>query len=50
MLTQELPFEVEAAPEPEPAEEEPVVEPEKVPTVIKKLRTWLDNLMKDVTE
>ena len=50
VLTQELPFEVEAAPEPEPAEEAPVVEPEKVPTVIKKLRTWLDNLMKDVTE
>ena len=50
VLTQEPPFEVEAAPEPEPAEEAPVVEPEKVPTVIKKLRTWLDNLMKDVTE
>ena len=59
VLTQELPFEVEPAKEPEPAVEEPVVEeePEPVeetkpepeqPTMVSKWRRWLDNLVKEV--
>ena len=53
---QELPFEVDPAPEPEPAilepEQEPEQEPkeEKEPTILDKWKHWLNNLMKDVTE
>ena len=43
-IIQELPFEVEAAPAPEP---EPVKER---PTTLDKWKNWLNNLMKDVTE
>ena len=66
VLTQELPFEVEAAPEPEPvvATERTAVEsatpkttdetsdtPEPKPaTIIDKWKRWLNDLMKDVTE
>ena len=48
---QELPFEVEPAKEPEPAvisEPEPEEEEEeKEPTALDKLKTWLNNFMKD---
>ncbi len=52
VITQELPFEVEPAPEPEPAKPEPVVEPEppiveeppKIKTAIDKLKDWLNRL------
>lgn len=52
VITQELPFEVEPAPEPEPAKPEPVVEPEppiveeppKLKTAIDKLKDWLNRL------
>ena len=52
VITQELPFEVEPAVEPEPAvipepEEE---EEEREPTALDKLKTWLNNFMKDVTD
>ena len=59
VLEPELPFVVTPAKEPEPAVElqspvtEPVEEPEEEPkplTIIEKWRTWLNNLMKDVTE
>jgi len=64
VITQELPFEVQPAPMPEPAtpeppaeepaeeeqEEEPVVEEPKEPTIIEKWKQWLNNLMRDVTE
>ncbi len=48
----ELDFEVEPAPEPEPAIPEPVQEPEeeKEPTALDKLKIWLNNVMKSVTE
>lgn len=41
-IIQELPFEVEAAPAPEPVKERP--------TILDKWKNWLNNLMKDVTE
>ena len=52
VITQpELEFKVEPAPEPEPA---PVPEPEPIddeePTMLRKWRQWLKDLMKDVTE
>ena len=66
VLTQELPFEVEAAPEPEPVvvTEKTAVEPAtpkttdetsdtpepKPATIIDKWKRWLNDLMKDVTE
>ena len=53
-IVQELPFEVDSAPDPEPAE---VTDPEpeedeedKEPTALDRLKNWLNNLMKDVTE
>ena len=53
-IVQELPFEVDSAPDPEPAE---VTDPEpeededdKEPTALDRLKSWLNNLMKDVTE
>lgn len=53
----ELDFEVEPAPEPEPAvisEPDPTPEPEheeeKEPTALDKLKIWLNNVMKSVTE
>lgn len=60
VITQELPFAVEPAPEPEPAEvvpEQPVIEKkeeeleEEIPvesSTVKRLKSWLSNLMKDV--
>lgn len=58
VITQELPFVVEPAEEPEPAKEteheeapDPEVEEEpEEPTILSKWKTWLNNLMKDVTE
>ena len=61
VLVQELPFEVEPAPEPEPVVEEPKMEevPEyesvKEPVItesptVSRWKTWLNNIMKDVTE
>lgn len=61
VLVQELPFEVEPSPEPEPAVEEPKMEevPEyesvKEPVItesptVSRWKTWLNNIMKDVTE
>ena len=56
VITQELPFEVEPAKEPEPAvvpEPEPEPEPEEVtnePTMVNKWRSWLNTIVKDVTE
>ena len=59
VLSQELPFEVEPAKEPEPAVEvQPVVvehvaetvEEPKQPTVLEKWKRWLRSVMKDVTE
>ncbi len=60
VINQELPFEVEQAEEPEPAQEpEPVKEQEPVdetpeepagPTALDKLRQWLNNVVKAVTE
>ena len=50
---QELPFEVEPAVEPEPAVvSEPETEPDEVkePTALDKLKLWLANIVKDVTE
>ena len=54
VITQELPFEVEQAPEPEPAEpvvepvEEPVVEKPKEPTsALEKIRLWLASFAED---
>ena len=51
VLTQELPFEVEPAPDPEPAELEPtsppVPEEPRKPTLVDKLKEWLLNLVKD---
>ena len=51
---QELPFEVEPVKEPEPAviaEPEPdEPEEEREPTALDKLKTWLANFMKDVTD
>ena len=52
VITQELPFEVEPAPEPEPAKPEPITEPEppiveeppKIKTAIDKLKDWLNRL------
>ena len=58
-VVQEPSFKVEPAPEPEPAEVEPPVEQKKVegqerepeqPTALSKLKSWLNVLMKDVTE
>ena len=58
-IVQEIPFEVEPTPEPEPAEdpkptEEPVKKEEPVapaePTLVDKLTSWLNNMMKGVTE
>jgi len=59
-IVQELPFEVEPAPEPEPAVEEPKVEdvPEPEPAqvmmtespTVSRWRSWLNNIMKEVTE
>jgi len=53
VVVQELPFEVEPAPEPEPAviqKPEPKTEEKHEPTIIDKWKTWLANLVKDVTE
>ena len=51
VLTQELPFEVETAPEPEPAVEEvKEEEPPAEPTTLERLKEWLSQLMKTVTE
>jgi cell division protein FtsZ len=53
VVVQELPFEVEPAPEPEPAviqKPEPKAEEKHEPTIIDKWKTWLANLVKDVTE
>ena len=50
---QELPFEVEPAPEPEPAvvpEPEPEPEEDKEPTILDRWKSWLNNMMKDMTE
>ena len=47
---QELPFEVEPAVEPEPAAIPEPEEEEKEPTTLDKLKTWLSNFMKDVTD
>jgi len=47
---QELPFEVEPAVEPEPAVIPEPEEEEKEPTTLDKLKTWLGNFMKDVTD
>ena len=54
---QELPFEVDTAPEPEPAvTPKPAPEPEEEedeeqePTALYRLKNWLNNLMKEVTE
>lgn len=57
VITQMLPFEVEPAPDPEPApasipetiQTSEVQEPEE-PTMVGKWRTWLNNMMKTVTE
>ena len=46
---QELPFEVEPAPEPEPAVV-PEPEEEKEPTILDKWKSWLNNIVKEVTE
>ena len=48
-----LPFEVETAPDPEPAvipDPEPEPEEEKEPTVLDRWKSWLNNIVKDVTE
>ena len=53
-IVQELPFEVDSAPDPEPAEvsdpEPEEDEDDKEPTALDRLKNWLNNLMKDVTE
>ena len=56
-IVQELPFVVDPAPEPEPAvtpepEPEPAEEEdeEQEPTALYRLKSWLNNLMKEVTE
>ena len=53
-IVQELPFEVDPAPEPEPAVvSDPEPEEEEIecePTALDRLKNWLNNLMKDVTE
>ena len=48
----EIDFDVEQAPEPEPAKVEPTPEPNKPqePTAIDKLKNWLNNMMMSVTE
>ena len=46
---QELPFEVEPAPEPEPAVV-PEPEEDKEPTILDRWKSWLNNMMKDITE
>ena len=48
----EIDFDVEPAPEPEPAKVEPAPEPNKPqePTAIDKLKNWLNNMMMSVTE
>ncbi len=54
-VEQKIPFEVEQAPEPEPApepivvEQEPEVEPYR-PTALDGLKSWLKKVMKDVSE
>ena len=53
VVVQELPFEVEPAPEPEPAvtpEKEPEVDEPHEPTIIEKWKAWLANFVKEVTE
>ena len=51
VLTQELPFEVETAPEPEPAVEEVKEEESPAePTTLERLKDWLSQLIKTVTE
>jgi len=50
---QELPFEVETPPEPEPAvvtPPEPEEEEDTTPTIIKKWRNWMTSFMKDIPE
>jgi cell division protein FtsZ len=49
----QIDFDVEPAPEPEPAVVmplEPEEEEEKTPTIIKKWRSWMNSLMKDIPE
>ena len=66
VITQELPFEVEPAEEPEPATPEPPTNPEpsteepaeeaeetekpSEPTILDRWKQWLNNLVKEVTE
>ncbi|MBR2292559.1 MAG: cell division protein FtsZ, partial [Prevotella sp.] len=66
VITQELPFEVEPAEEPEPATPEPSTNPEpsteepaeeaeeaekpSEPTILDRWKQWLNNLVKEVTE
>ena len=66
VITQELPFEVEPAEEPEPATPEPPTDPEpsteepaeeaeeaekpSEPTILDRWKQWLNNLVKEVTE
>ena len=66
VITQELPFEVEPAEEPEPATPEPPADPEpsteepaeeaeeaekpSEPTILDRWKQWLNNLVKEVTE
>ena len=55
VLTQELPFKVEPAPEPEPAKvpeptPAPVPEEPQEPTLVDKLKDWLSNFVKGVVE
>ena len=62
VLVQELPFEVEPAPEPEPAVEEPKVEEVSEPEpakeqvimtespTVSRWKSWLNNIVKEVTE
>ena len=56
VITQEPPFKVEPAPVPEPAVEEPKVEEPIKPKVVtesptvSRWRSWLNNLVSDVTE
>jgi len=55
VLTQELPFEVESAPAPEPAEEPepaptPVAEELPAPSMVSKWRQWLSQFIQNVAE
>ena len=56
VITQEPPFKVEPAPEPEPAVEEPKVEEPIKPKVVtesptvSRWKSWLNSIMKEVTE